>query len=395
MAIVTNFETNLSAPQGMRVPARPSELNSEWLSACLRHAGVLGASDRVAGFELERIGQGRGFASQIARVALRYEPARVNAPVSLIAKFASDHSSTHEMMRSLDGYAREVRFYRTLAPEIGLVTPRCYFAHYDSATHECRLLLEDLTQAESIDGAQGYSLEQAQQVLEQLAAMHARHWNRVEHLEWLQLDATLLSYLRAEFMKSLPGLAERYRTHYPTLVRVAQQFAPILSGDEVLAQTRRPPLTLAHNDIHVDNVFLPSAHGGRFAIIDWQSVGVSRFGTNDVARVLCMGMRPEQRRRHERALLRHYHRALCAHGVRGYSLRSLRLRYRVELVAIVLTTVLVLDGVEFSQAEASQLAARVDAALADAHASRLLSVLGVVVRVRRWFRSDARARQKV
>jgi hypothetical protein len=386
MAIDTNLETSLPPPQGMRVPARPSELNAEWLSACLRHMRVLGASDRVAGFELECIGQGRGFAGQIARVALRYEPASVNAPATLIAKFATDHIRTQEMMRSLDGYAREVRFYRELASEIGLGTPHCYFAHYDPAAHECCLLLEDLAPAESVDPEQGYSLEQAHQVLEQLAAMHARHWNRVEHLDWLQVDAALFANLRAGFMKGLPGLVERYRAQYPALVRVAQQFAPFLSGDEVLAQARRPPLTLAHGDIHIDNIFLPSTRGGRFAIIDWQSVAVSRFGTNDVARLLCMGMRPEQRRLHTRALLRHYHRALCAHGVRDYPLRRLRLRYRAELVAIVLVAVLVLDGVDFTEDEASKFAGRIDAALADAHASRMLTVLGVVLRVRGWFR---------
>jgi hypothetical protein len=386
MAIDTNLNTSLPPPQAMRVPARPSELNAEWLSACLRHAGVLGAGDRVAGFELERIGEGHGFAGQIGRVALRYEPASVNAPPTLIAKFATDHTRTQEMMLSLDGYAREVRFYRELAPEIGLGTPRCYFAHYDPAAHECCLLLEDLAPAESVDRDEGYSLEQAQQVLEQLAAMHARHWNRVEHLDWLQVDATLIDNLRAGFMKGLPGLVERYRTQYPTLVRVAQQFVPFFSGDEILAQTRRPPLTLAHGDIHIDNIFLPSAHGGRFAIIDWQSVGVSRFGTNDVARALCMGMRPEQRRRHERALLRHYHRALCAHGVGDYPLRRLRLRYRVELVSIAALTVLVLDGVDFPEDAASTFVGRLDTALADAHTSRLLTVLGVVLRVGRWFR---------
>jgi hypothetical protein len=43
----------------------------------------------AAGFELECIGQGRGFAGQIARVALRYEPASVNAPATLIASSTS------------------------------------------------------------------------------------------------------------------------------------------------------------------------------------------------------------------------------------------------------------------------------------------------------------------
>ena len=381
-----NPATSLPPPRGMRVPARPSELTAEWLSACLQHAGVLDAGDRVAGFELEPIGEGRGFAGQLARIALRYEPAGVNAPATLITKFAREHAATRELMQSLDGYAREVRFYRELAPEVGLATPRCYFAHYDRATHECCLLLEDLAPAESVDGDEGYSREQAQEVLEQLAAMHARHWNRVEHLEWLQADAGLFANLRAGFMKGLPGLVERYRTRYPSLVRVAQQFVPFLTGDEVLAQTRLPPLTVTHGDIHIGNVFLPSTRGGRFAIIDWQSVAVSRFGANDVARLLCMGMRPEQRRRHERTLLRHYHRALCAHGVRDYPLRRLRLRYRAELVSVAVVTVMVLNEVDLGEDAAANFAGRVDAALADAHASRLLTVLGMVLRVRRWFR---------
>ena len=386
MAIVSKLEieTSRPPPRDMRVPARPSELGAEWLTACLRKAGVLGAGEHVSGFECEHIGEGRGFAGQIARVAVRYEPAVAGAPATLIAKFATDHERTQEMMRSLDDYAREVRFYRELAPEIGLGTPRCYFAHYDPGTRKFCLLLEDLAPAESVDRDQGYSLEQAQQVLEQLAAMHARHWNRVEHLDWLQVDDALFSNLREAFMKGLPALRERYRTQYPTLVRVAEQFAVFFEGDELLTEARRPPLTLAHHDIHVDNIFLPSARGGRFALIDWQSVSVSRLGTNDVARLLCMGMRPEQRRQHTPALLRHYHRALCAHGVRDYSLRSLRLRYRQELIAVVLITVIVLDQVDFGQDAASQFAARIDAALVDARAARLLAVLGLWLRVRRW-----------
>ncbi|HKP63043.1 MAG TPA: oxidoreductase family protein [Polyangiales bacterium] len=386
MANVTNRQTSQSSPQGMRVPARPSELNAEWLGACLRDAGVLGASDRVAGFELDHIGQGRGFGGQIARVVLRYQPGSVTAPATLIAKFAADHAGTREMLRLVDGYAREVRFYRELAPELGMGTPRCYFAHHDPATQDCCLLLEDLAPAESVDPDQGFSLEQAQQVLEQLAAMHARHWNRVEHLEWLQADAALMDNVCAGFVKGLPTLLERYGTQYPTLARAAQQVVPLLSGDEAFAQARRPPLTLAHGDIHIDNVFFPSTRGGRFAIIDWQSVQVSHLGANDVARLLVMGLRPEQRRLHGRALLRHYHRALCAHGVRNYSLRRLRMRYREELVAMVVLTVLVLTGVDFTEDGAARYAGRVDAALADDHTSRLLTVIGVLLPVLRWFR---------
>lgn len=383
-----NLESSLSLPS-VRPPERPSELNAEWLSACLRRARVLEVSERVVAFDLERVGQGRGFAGQIVRVMLRYEPAGVTAPAKLIAKFASDHASTQNMLRSFDGNAREVRFYRELAPEIGLGTPRCYFAHIDPNTHRFCLLLEDLAPAEAVDPDAGYSYEQAQQVLEQLAAMHARYWNRVEHLDWLRVDDVLFANARAGFLQGLPTFVERHRASYPTLVRVAQQFAPFFAGDEILREARRPPQTLAHNDLHIENIFLPSARGGRFAIIDWQSVVASRYGTSDVARVLCMGMRPEQRRLHARSLLRHYHRALCNHGVRDYSLRSLRLRYRQELVAILMVTVIVLEQVDFTGYEddtPKTIASRLDTALADARVPRLLTVLGEVLRIRRWFR---------
>jgi hypothetical protein len=386
MPILTNVETSMPPPQGMRVPASAEELDAVWLSACLRHAGVLGDGERVHACELEQIGQGSGFAGQIFRVALRYEPAAASAPASLIAKFASAHEPTRRMMDALDGYAREVRFYRELAGEIGLGTPRCYFAHYDKAERLFCLVLEDLAPARTVDRERGYTLEQAQQVLEQLAVMHARYWNRVDQLPWLALGDELFENVRRRFLVGVPRFAERFGRDYPVTARVARRFMVFFEGDEVMAQARQPPLTLAHNDMHIENVFLPSAQGGRFAVIDWQSVTASRHGTSDVARVLCMSLRPELRRRHTGALLRHYHRALQAHGVRDYSLRALRHRYRQELVAAVVISVLAFDTLDFDDEDDAPrlIGTRVEAALIDARISGLLALLGAWLRFRRW-----------
>ena len=389
MPILTNVETSMPPPQGMRVPARPAELDAGWLSACLRHAGVLRDAERVADFDCARIGEGSGFAGQVARLALRYEPANASAPATMIAKFASEHAPTREMLSTVDGYAREVRFYRELAPQIGVGTPRCYFAHYDRTDGGFCLLLEDLAPAATVDREQGFTLEQAQLVLEQLAAMHARYWNKVDPLEWLRLDDRTFTLLRDRFIAGVPGFVARYGQEYPVVARVARQFLLFFAGDEVMAESRRPPLTVAHNDMHADNVFLPGANGGRFALIDWQSVTVSRQGTSDVARVLCMGMRPELRRRHSGALLRHYHRALQAHGVHDFPLRTLRFRYRQELITSVLIAVLAFDALDFAGHEDDAprvIATRVEAAVADAHVSALLTLFGLILRVRRWLR---------
>ncbi|MFI5308822.1 MAG: oxidoreductase family protein, partial [Polyangiales bacterium] len=282
-----------------------------------------------------------------------------------------------------------VRFYRELAPEIGVGTAHCYFAHYDRERGRFCLLLEDLSPARSADIVAGLSFEQAKVVLEQIAALHARWWNRVDEVAWLLLSEQMVRTLRDRFVASLPRFTERFGAQYPELTKIAAQMGELLTGDELLGKLSEPPLTLAHNDLHLNNVFLPSEAGGHFALIDWQGVSGSRHGTTDVARILCMGMRPEERRAHTDALLRHYHQALCRHGVRGYSLRSLRRRYREEMTAAVIIGVLAFDTLDFDvpggQLAATMIGQRVDLALRDARVGRLLLLMLVMIRIRRFF----------
>jgi len=383
----TNIETSLAPPSGERVPSRPDALSAEWLTASLRHAGVLPATARVASFGSERIGEGRGFAGQIARLTLRYEPADSAAPPTMIAKFATEHAATRQLLAAFSGYAREVRFYREIAPRIGICTPRCFFAHYDRAEGEFLLLLEDLSPASTVDMEQGLSVAQAELVLDQLAEMHARYWQRVDGLEWLQLSPELVVTVRDRFIAALPGFTTRYGTQYPEIARAGRYMAVLLADDRFMAQVRRPPLTLAHNDVHVNNLLLPGAAGGRFALIDWQSITVSRHGTTDVARVLGVCITPELRRKSGRALLAHYHARLRARGVRGYGRLALELRLRQELTAMVIVGVLAYDALDFAGEQGARTAdlmgARIEAVLADARVSTLLAAMVAWLRCKR------------
>jgi aminoglycoside/choline kinase family phosphotransferase len=389
MSSWTNIETSMAPPDGRAVPTRADELSPEWLTHCLRHAGTLSADARVSQIETKRVGEGRGFAGQLARVQLRYEPADTQGPQTLIAKFATDHAPTREMMGLIDAYQREVRFYRELAPELGVSTPKCYFAHFDQARGHFCLLLEDLAPASSADMELGLSFEQAKVVLEQIATLHARWWNRVDEVPWLLLPEELVRSVRDQYLTLLPSFLERFSEPNPTLARIATQLGELFSGDEMLGQATKPPLTLAHNDLHPENVFFPTAAGGRFAVIDWQSLAAARHGTSDVTRILCMGMRPETRRRHSAALLEHYHARLCALGVRGYSLRQLKRRFREESTSMVVIAVLALATLDFDveggRRTLATIGERVELALADARLSRLLFSFLVYLRIRRWF----------
>jgi len=385
----TNVETSLLPPAGRAVPGRVEELRAEWLTECLRHAQAIAEGARIASFESTRIGEGHGFAGQIARLQLRYEPADAG-PRTLIAKFVTEHAPTREMISAVDGYVREVRFYRELAPDVGVPTPRCYLAHYDRAAGRFLLLLEDLAPASPVDIAVGLSVPQAELVLEHLAAMHARWWNRVEELPWLALTPELIATIRERFHAALPGFLQHRAASHPTLARVARRIAVIMADDQFVREVRRPPLTLAHNDIHLNNIFLPGEQGGRLALIDWQSVTASRHGITDVARLLSVGLTPELRRRHGRALLRHYHRRLCALGVRGYGRLLMKYRFRQELVAIVIIVVLAFDTLDFGgaggQRTAELMGARIESAVADAHVIPLLELFAVWFGLRRWLR---------
>jgi hypothetical protein len=384
----TNVVTSMAPPGGAAVPTRPEGLTPAWLTACLQHDGALPAGARVASCEQRQIGQGRGFAGTIVRVTLRYEPDGAG-PATLIGKFSSEHGPTAEMMRAVDGYVREVRFYRELAKDVGVPTPHCYFAHYDDAEGSCCLVLEDLAPAAAVDRDQGFSLEQARQVLDHLALMHARYWNRADDLPWLQLRSELVDVLIERFVDGLPRFAERWGKEYPEITAVAKVMASLVDGHELHAQVRMPPLTLAHNDVHIENVFLPTAEGGRLAIFDWQSLSFARHGTTDVTRVICVCLRPELRRRHASELLDHYHRALRAHGVRGFSRMALGLRYRQEMVAMVLVGVLAFDTLNFGevgQEAATLMATRIEHALRDARVRWILRSMGAWMRVQRFAR---------
>jgi len=397
MAEWTNVATSMTPPGGEAVPSRPEDLTATWLTASLQHDGSLPSTAHVASFEQEQIGQGRGFAGKIVRITPRYEPERAG-PATVIGKFSSEHGPTAEMMRAVDGYVREVRFYRELAKSVGVPTPHCYFAHYDGAKGGCCLLLEDLAPAASAERDQGLRVEQARELLDHLAVMHARYWNRPHELPWLQLSDDLVDVIVQRFVDGVPRFAKTWGAQYPEITAVAHVMASLVDGDELHQQMRMAPLTLAHNDIHLDNVMLPTPAGGRLPILDWQSLTFTRHGTTDVTRVICVGLRPELRRRHARELLDHYHRALRANGVRGFSRAHLGLRYRQEMVAMVLVGVLAFDTLDFGhvgQDAATTMATRIEHALCDANVRWILRVMGWMMRVQRaWKRMLGKATAK-
>jgi aminoglycoside phosphotransferase (APT) family kinase protein len=104
--------------------------------------------------------------------------------------------------------------------------------------------------------------------------------------------------------------------------------------------------TVTHGDYRLDNLLIGDENGTpTITVVDWQTVGIG-CGALDVAYFIGAGLLPEVRRKHERDLVRRYHEALQAGGVRDYSFDQLWEDYRWYayagyVMAVVATTLVV------------------------------------------------------
>ena len=281
------------------------ELDGEWLAAVL-------ASGPVAAFSLEQIGTGQ--MSESHRLSISYEDPRRAGPATAVLKLASSDSTSRATGVGLGIYAREVRFYTELAPRIGGPLASCSFAQYDPGEGWFTLLLEDVRDAAPGDQIAGCSLEQASLAMSELARLHAPVFadQALAEREWLNQPSPLSQALVAQL---LPGFFERYGE------RVSEEHRALCerlvgSLDHWLAD-RHPPLGLVHGDFRLDNLLFGSATSPRpLTVVDWQTVGYGA-AMADAAYFLGGGLRAQDRRSCEAALLEQYHEALSERGVRA------------------------------------------------------------------------------
>ena len=230
----------------------------------------------------------------------------------------------------------EIEFYNSVAPRMpDAPLPRCFDAAFSRTTGRAHLLLEDLS-------ATHYhpplpltdTLAECELATDCLAQVHAFWW---EHVELGCGIGRLLS------VAEVNELAHRAAANF---TRFVDMHGARLSTDErrfferAIATFPRPwvrltdakGLTVTHGDAHQWNFLFPrAAHGGRVYLIDWQLWHV-HIGPRDLAYMLMLWCAPERRAQMEQTLLRRYHQALLARGVRGYDWHDCWQDYRWSAV---------------------------------------------------------------
>ncbi len=314
------------------------QLTPEWLTERLRLNGHL-ARGRVSRLSLEHF---ETLFSHIYRLEVTYSPsAAPSLPRRLLLKaHFTDNEAFARMGRD------EVLAYRVHTE--AMTDPplvRCFDAAAFADSRGSHLLLEDLSEThDQPELPVPPSTRHCELCVEALADLHAFWW---EH-PWLGskigelFDEASLQEIVARNRKALPGffdyLGDRLSAERRKVYEKAIEFVPEFWRRRLTAVERN---TLIHGDAHVWNMLHPKdAAGGRVYLIDLATSNRIRPATNDLAYMMALQWYPERRALLEDRLLRHYHAALCARGVKNYSWDDCRLDYRHSVVTHLFTPVL-------------------------------------------------------
>jgi hypothetical protein len=298
-------------------PTTSAALTPEWLSRAL--------GTNVTAIEIEPIGVGVGLVCDLVRVHVKHDG---DGPDTLIAKFPSAFEANRFVALVLQMYGRETRFYRELAKDTPLSSPRCHAVEHDVEADEFVLLLEDLAGARVVDQITGIGRADAEVAVDELARFHARWWNDADLESVLRLgDSPYPEAVSAAFASAWDPIQEICAGLVtPGVKALGDRFVDLIPG--LMAQLSEPPWTLSHGDYRLDNMFFSDEPGRPLVLIDWQLYDRSR-GPRDLSYLLSQSMEPGLRAGCERALVERYVAGLVARGIDDYDVEEAWSDYRL------------------------------------------------------------------
>ena len=306
------FDPERYAQADRSAPGNPSALSAGWMTEAMRATGEIGPGHRVASVAVESLhSDGRAITGELCRAVVAYEPPEAG-PATVIAKFASSDPVIKGLVERSDAYAREIFFYRDLAPLVPVRTPR----HLGSGLTPGRsldrpgvarvidalpsrlqrvltadigrftpptkrryaLLIEDCSAGFTVHNlVSPPSPDLLAEALDALAELHARFWGggpevaghpalglvmtRVPRLHANEIRHRVLALVRAEF-------SDWWSADDEALVTDA--------NDRLLEDLRalHRPMTLIHGDTRSDNVMFP-AEDGPPVFLDWGMTSIA------------------------------------------------------------------------------------------------------------------------
>jgi hypothetical protein len=306
-------------------PRHLADVTAEWLTTCLRAAGVHG---EVGSFEAQLIGDGVGLMATLHRLRLSYSQG--SGPECVVVKFPGELEANLAIAAQFGLFRREVEFYRVAASRTSMTLPKIYAAEIDEDSSFV-LLMEDLGGLRTGDQVAGLDEHEAAAAIDELVKLHSSFWGAVDDGEFdfaPRVDAAgqadvmhTIAIVSWDSMNAVFGDAVP-----PTMNAVRERFQNAIPAMHDWLGSA--PTTLIHSDFRLDNLMLGgSGESSSVVTIDWQGVLRSR-GIEDVAFLLSQSMPVELRPGCERALVERWRLGLEAAGIQDYTAESAWHEYR-------------------------------------------------------------------
>jgi hypothetical protein len=313
------------------VPPTPEHITDEWLTLALC-GRVPGA--RVLAHELGPRDDGTS-----SRRPLRVyfnEPGRAAGLTERLFTKSGPGFMTRLVSAAAGLGVVEAMFYTQIRPMLDIEAPTTQYSAYDPLTNRQLLIVDDVSQTRGARFGniltRWFTRGHAEQVVDTLAALHARFWNTPLHSRfgsWLMDSYEWMARLNVTInapKRILVGF-ERARDVIPSELYDRR-------GDIPAALTRSleinssGPQTLLHGDVHPGNWYVTG--DGRMGLYDWQCAARGGWA-RDIAYALSTHLTVEQRRTWERDLIARYLKRLAALGCEPTNLDDSFLAYRQQM----------------------------------------------------------------
>jgi hypothetical protein len=303
-----------------------ADLTPRWFTAALREHGTIGPDVSVSSAKSSLIGTGQ--LGQVVQSELEYDGGADAGPASLIVKLPSEDAGSRGLGAAMGVYEAEVRFYQEIAPRLRCAIPRMHWGAVEPETGRFTLVIDDLTAGSVVgDMVAGGTVDQAALAIGELAKFQTPVWDDPElrGRSWLNVARTEMLF--AAVAPALDAFMERFADRLdPDHVALVERLAP--KATSVTAKVWKPPFVVGHGDYRLDNMmFGRTADAPPIAVIDWQAARLAP-PLLDAAIFLGSCISGDERRAHERDLLRSYHEQLLSAGITGFSLDDCWESYR-------------------------------------------------------------------
>lgn len=306
------------------------------------------------------LGDTSGSANRL-RLGLTYAPGRDSGlPATMFLK-----RNLERFTFPIEVYSTEVHIYRDVLPRMSIETPTVYGMRTTDDSSAFAILMEDLSSRAGVRIGfvlDPVSVDDVDSVLDTVAALHSRWWASADlrHLPWATPPAVNAA------MKFWADVGPRLtRRHLKSGHRAAIIDEALIDHDWLWTAFERMVHvdgagvhTLLHGDLHAGNVYYVAAAPG--GLLDWQ-LSLRGNWALDVAYLITSSMRPEDRRVHERSLLKSYLQRLRSSGIDAPSPDEAWTRYRQNALYGLMMWLITPDGVHSDEAQLEYLRRCMDA----------------------------------